>query len=105
MIEAREVTERYGSTMAVGVNHVLGLADVAHRRSGGFSLGMGQRLGIVAPSSVTRRRFSSTSHHPLSHAVNALTKMNAMRIGECSRSLTRTRSASMSNIPNVNSIV
>ena len=32
------------------VDHVLelvGLADVAHRRSGGFSLGMGQRLGIA----------------------------------------------------------
>jgi ABC-2 type transport system ATP-binding protein len=26
----------------------VGLADVAHRRSGGFSLGMGQRLGIAA---------------------------------------------------------
>jgi ABC-2 type transport system ATP-binding protein len=32
------------------VDHVLelvGLTDVAHRRSGGFSLGMGQRLGIA----------------------------------------------------------
>jgi ABC-2 type transport system ATP-binding protein len=32
------------------VDHVLelvGLSDVAHRRSGGFSLGMGQRLGIA----------------------------------------------------------
>src|SRR3954469_15029665 len=32
------------------VDHVLelvGLADVAHRRSGGFSLGMGQRLGMA----------------------------------------------------------
>jgi ABC-2 type transport system ATP-binding protein len=32
------------------VDHVLelvGLAEVAHRRSGGFSLGMGQRLGIA----------------------------------------------------------
>jgi len=27
---------------------LVGLADVAHRRSGGFSLGMGQRLGIAA---------------------------------------------------------
>jgi ABC-2 type transport system ATP-binding protein len=29
------------------VLEVVGLADVAHRRSGGFSLGMGQRLGIA----------------------------------------------------------
>ena len=32
------------------VDHVLdivGLTDVAHRRGGGFSLGMGQRLGIA----------------------------------------------------------
>ena len=29
------------------VLELVGLADVAHRRSGGFSLGMGQRLGIA----------------------------------------------------------
>src|ERR1700737_1986699 len=29
------------------VPELVGLADVAHRRSGGFSLGMGQRLGIA----------------------------------------------------------
>jgi ABC-2 type transport system ATP-binding protein len=37
-ISHRRVTE---------VLELVGLADVAHRRSGGFSLGMGQRLGIA----------------------------------------------------------
>jgi ABC-2 type transport system ATP-binding protein len=27
---------------------MVGLRDVAHRRAGGFSLGVGQRLGIAA---------------------------------------------------------
>jgi ABC-2 type transport system ATP-binding protein len=37
-----------GRTRVGQVLEQVGLADVAHRRSGGFSLGMGQRLGIAA---------------------------------------------------------
>lgn len=37
-----------GRTRVGEVLEQVGLADVAHRRSGGFSLGMGQRLGIAA---------------------------------------------------------
>jgi ABC-2 type transport system ATP-binding protein len=38
-----------------------GLQTVARKRVGGFSLGMGQRLGLAAALSATRPRSSSTS--------------------------------------------
>lgn len=43
MIEARNLTRRYGPTL-----DMVGLTSVAGRRAGKLSLGMGQRLGVAA---------------------------------------------------------
>lgn len=66
MIEAQQLTKRYGTTLAVDdlvwladINAIprqrvdvdlamVGLTEVAHRRACTFSLGMGQRIGIAA---------------------------------------------------------
>jgi ABC-2 type transport system ATP-binding protein len=73
MIEAHGLTKRYGGKVAVDgltftvrpgvvtgflgpngagksttIRMILGLDEVARKRAGGFSLGMGQRLGIAA---------------------------------------------------------
>ncbi|NGO69777.1 ATP-binding cassette domain-containing protein [Streptomyces boncukensis] len=47
-LHALAVTNGIGRRRVNEVLALSGLAEVAHRRSGGFSLGMGQRLGIAA---------------------------------------------------------
>ena len=47
-LRALAVTNGIGTTRVEEVLDIVGLGDVARRGSGGFSLGMGQRLGIAA---------------------------------------------------------
>ena len=47
-LRALAVTNGIGTARVDEVLDIVGLGDVARRRSGGFSLGMGQRLGIAA---------------------------------------------------------
>jgi len=47
-LQALAATNGIGRHRVEEVLDVVGLRDVAHRRAGGFSLGMGQRLGIGA---------------------------------------------------------
>ena len=47
-LQALAATNGIGRHRVEEVLDVVGLRDVAHRRAGGFSLGMGQRLGIAA---------------------------------------------------------
>ena len=47
-LKALAQTHGIGKARVDEVIKLVGLADVAHKRAGGFSLGMGQRLGIAA---------------------------------------------------------
>ncbi|WP_299951523.1 ATP-binding cassette domain-containing protein [uncultured Modestobacter sp.] len=47
-LQALAATHRFSRRRVEEVLELVGLTEVAHRRSGGFSLGMGQRLGIAA---------------------------------------------------------
>jgi ABC-2 type transport system ATP-binding protein len=47
-LRALAATHRLGNARVEHVLGMTGLTDVAHKRVGGFSLGMGQRLGIAA---------------------------------------------------------
>jgi len=47
-LRALAVTNGIGTDRVDDLLEIVGLSDVARRRSGGFSLGMGQRLGIAA---------------------------------------------------------
>ena len=47
-LQALAATHGFSRRRVAEVLELVGLTDVAHRRAGGFSLGMGQRLGIAA---------------------------------------------------------